>query len=160
MNKPSGTAEHELLSAYRASEPHRARDPFANPTVRAEIAHIAEARAERAASGWRSRLFGWVSAAPRGALAGAALSAALLLGGVAGQIAGGTASAARMEAGADPLASSLAPDASMEVKADETASLLVAPGTLDAGAVASGAALLLLTGSLTVVFVTVRRRRA
>ena len=49
--------------------------PFANSALRSEIERIAEARAQRAASGWRSALFGWVSAAPRGALAGAALSA-------------------------------------------------------------------------------------
>ena len=160
MSNAARIPEHDPLSAYRASEPRRARDPFADPIVRNEIARIAEARAQRAASGWRSVVFGWVSAAPRGALAGAALSAALLLGGVAGQFAGGAESAARMEAGADALTSSLAPDASMEVKADGTASVLVASGTLDVAAIASGAALLLLTGSLAVVFVTVRRRRA
>jgi hypothetical protein len=160
MNNASGTPGHDPLSAYRVSEPRRARDPFANPAVRSEIAHIAEARAQRAASGWRSVLFGWVSAAPRGALAGAALSAALLLGGVAGQLAGGTESAARLEAGISPLASSLAPEASMEVKADGVNDELIASGTLDGAAIASGAALLLLTGSLAVVFVSVRRRRA
>ncbi|MEI6848580.1 MAG: hypothetical protein WCK50_00960 [bacterium] len=160
MNNASGTPGHDPLSAYRVSEPLRARDPFANPAVRSEIAHIAEARAQRAASGWRSVLFGWVSAAPRGALAGAALSAALLLGGVAGQLAGGTESAARLEAGTIPLASSLAPEASMAVKADSVSDELIASGALDGAAIASGAALLLLTGSLAVVFVSVRRRRA
>jgi hypothetical protein len=160
MNNASGTPEHDPLSAYRVSEPRRARDPFANPAVRSEIAQIAEARAQRAASGWRSVLFGWVSAAPRGALAGAALSAALLLGGVAGQLAGGTESAARLEAGTSPLASSLAPEASMAVKADSVSDELIASGALDGAAIASGAALLLLTGSLAVVFVSVRRRRA
>jgi hypothetical protein len=160
MNNASGTPEHDPLSAYRVSEPRRARDPFANPAVRSEIAQIAEARAQRAASGWRSVLFGWVSAAPRGALAGAALSAALLLGGVAGQLAGGTESAARLEAGTSPLASSLAPEASMAVKADSVSDELIASGALDRAAIASGAALLLLTGSLAVVFVSVRRRRA
>ena len=160
MSNAAGTLGHDPLSAYRVSEPRRARDPFANPAVRSEIAHIAEARAQRAASGWRSVLFGWVSAAPRGALAGAALSAALLLGGVAGQLAGGSESAARLEAGTSPLASSLAPEASMEVKADGVNDELIASGTLDGAAIASGAALLLLTGSLAVVFVSVRRRRA
>ena len=160
MNNASRTPGHDPLSAYRVSEPRRARDPFANPALRSEIARIAEARAQRAASGWRSTLFGWVSAAPRGALAGAALSAALLLGGVAGQLAGGTESAARMEAGADSLASSLAPEASMDVKADGTTGVLLASGTLDGAAITSGAALILLAGSLAVVFVSVRRRRA
>lgn len=160
MNNASGTPEHDPLSAYRAGEPRRARDPFANPALRSEIARIAEARAQRAASGWRSALFGWLSAAPRGALAGAALSGALLLGGVAGQLAGSAESAARMETGADPLASSLAPEASMEVKADGTSDEILAPGALDGAAIVSGAALLLLTGSLAVVFVSVRRRRA
>jgi hypothetical protein len=160
MNKPSGTPEHDPLSAYRASEPRRARDPFASPALRSEIAQIAEARAQRAASGWQSILFGWVSAAPRGALAGAALSAALLLGGVAGQIAGGTASAARMESGGELVGASLAPEASMEVKADGASGQILESGTLDATTIVTGAALLLLTGSLAVVFVSVRRRRA
>jgi hypothetical protein len=160
MSNAAGTPEHDPLSAYRASEPRRARDPFANPALRSEIARIAEARAQRAASGWRSVLFGWVSAAPRGALAGAALSGALLLGGVAGQFAGGAESAARMEAGADPLASSLVPEASIDVKADGVGDEILAPGALDGAAIVSGAALLLLTGSLAVVFVSVRRRRA
>jgi hypothetical protein len=65
-----------------------------------------------------------------------------------------------MEAGAVPLASSLAPEASMEVKADGTSDEILASGTLDGAAIVSGAALLLLTGSLAVVFVSVRRRRA
>ena len=65
-----------------------------------------------------------------------------------------------MEAGADPLASSLAPEASMDVKADGTTGVLLESGTLDSATLASGAALLLLTGSLVVVFVSVRRRRA
>ena len=160
MSNAAGTPEHDPLSAYRASEPRRARDPFANPALRSEIAQIAEARAQRAASGWRSVLFGWVSAAPRGALVGAALSVVLLLGGVAGQLAGGAESAARMEAGADPLASSLAPEASVDAKADGTTGVLLESGTFDGAAIASGAALLLLTGSLAVVFVNVRRRRA
>ena len=160
MSNAAGTPEHDPLSAYRASEPRRTRNPFANPTVRSEIACIAEARAQRAASGWQSILFGWVSAAPRGALAGAALSAALLLGGVAGQFAGGAESAARMESGSDLVGASLAPEVSMDVKADGTTGVLLESGTLDAAVIASGAALLLLTGSLAVVFVSVRRRRA
>ena len=160
MSNAAGTPEHDPLSAYRASEPRRARDPFASPALRSEIAQIAEARAQRAASGWRSALFGWLSAAPRGALAGAALSAALLLGGVAGQIAGGTASAARMESGGELVGASLAPEASMEVKADGASGQILESGTLDATTIVTGAAVLLLTGSLTVAFVSVRRRRA
>jgi len=160
MSNADSTPEHDPLSAYRAREPRRARDPFANPTVRSEIARIAEARAQRAASGWRSALFGWVSAAPRGALAGAALSVALLLGGVAGQFAGGAESAARMESGSDLVGASLAPEASMEVKADGATGQILESGTLDAATIATGAAVLLLTGSLAVVFVSVRRRRA
>jgi hypothetical protein len=65
-----------------------------------------------------------------------------------------------MEAGADPLASSLAPDASMEVKTDGSAGQFLQSGTLDAATIASAAAVVLLTGSLAVVFVSVRRRRA
>jgi len=160
MSNAAGTPEHDPLSAYRAREPRRSRDPFASPALRSEIAQIAEARVQRAASGWRSTLFGWMSAAPRGALAGAALSAALLLGGVAGQIAGNTASAVRMESGGDLVFASLAPEASTNVKVDGATSVLLESGTLDAAVIASGAALLLLTGSLAVVFVSVRRRRA
>lgn len=160
MSNAAGTPEHDPLSAYRAREPRRSRDPFASPALRSEIAQIAEARVQRAASGWRSTLFGWMSAAPRGALAGAALSAALLLGGVAGQIAGNTASAVRLESGGDLVFASLAPEASTNVKVDGATSVLLESGTLDAAAIASGAALLLLTGSLAVVFVSVRRRRA
>jgi len=160
MSNASGSPEHDPLSAYRASEPRRARDPFANPALRSEIARIAEARAQRAASGWRSVLFGWLSAAPRGALAGAALSVALLLGGVAGQLAGSTDGTVRMEAGAVPLASSLAPGAPIDVKAEGASDGLLESETLDGATIVSGAAMLLLTGSLAVVFVTVRRRRA
>jgi hypothetical protein len=160
MSNAAGAPEHDPLSAYRASEPRRARDPFTNPAVRSEIARIAEARAQRAASGWRSALFGWVSAAPRGALAGAALSAALLLGGVAGQFAGGAESAARMESGSDLVGASLAPEASMEVKADGASGQILESGALDATTIVTGAAVLLLTGSLAVAFVSVRRRRA
>jgi len=160
MSNAAGSPEHDPLSAYRAGEPRRARDPFASPALRSEIARIAEARVQRATSGWRSSLFGWVSAAPRGALAGAALSAALLLGGVAGQFAGGAESAARMESGSDLVGASLAPDASMEVKADGATGQILESGTLDAATIATGVAVLLLTGSLAVVFVSVRRRRA
>jgi hypothetical protein len=65
-----------------------------------------------------------------------------------------------VEAGSDPLAASLAPEASVDVKADGTTGVLLESGTFDGAAIASGAALLLLTGSLAVVFVSVRRRRA
>ena len=160
MSNDAGTPEHDPLSAYRASEPRRASDPFANPALRSEIAHIAEARAQRAASGWRSALFGWVSAAPRGALAGAALSAALLLGGAAGQWSGGTESAVRMDAGAVPLASTSIPLAPADVMASGEGDELLETGEPDGAAFMFGGALLLLGGSLAVVIVTVRRRRA
>jgi hypothetical protein len=65
-----------------------------------------------------------------------------------------------MESGGDLVGASLPPEASMDVKADGTTGVLLESGTLDAAAIASGAALLLLTGSLAVVFVSVRRRRA
>ena len=160
MNKSSGTAEHDELRAYRASEPQRARDPFANPILRTEITRIAEARAERAANGWRSQLFGWVSAAPRGALAAAALSAVILIGGAAGQVVGGQESAARLEAGAVPLASSLVPMASADANAASGESDRAEMEEVNEAAIAYGAALLLLSGSLAAVFITVRRRRA
>jgi hypothetical protein len=65
-----------------------------------------------------------------------------------------------MESGGDLVGASLAPEASMDVKADGTTGVLLESGTLDAAVIASGAALLLLTGSLAVMFVSVRRRRA
>jgi hypothetical protein len=65
-----------------------------------------------------------------------------------------------MESGSDLVGASLAPEVSMDVKADGTTGVLLESGTLDAAVIASGAALLLLTGSLAVVFVSVRRRRA
>jgi hypothetical protein len=65
-----------------------------------------------------------------------------------------------MESGGDLVGASLPPEASMDVKADGTTGVLLESGTLDAAVIASGAALLLLTGSLAVVFVSVRRRRA
>lgn len=160
MHRSSATPEHDPLGAYRASEPRRRRDPFADPSLRSEIARIAEARARRAAGGWRSALFGWMSAAPRGALAGAALSAALLAGGAASQLAGGAAGTARMEAGADALSSSDLPEASMAVTVNGGAGAPLQSEALDVTIVVSGAALLVLTGSLAVAFVTVRRRRA
>jgi len=160
MSNATGTPEHDPLSAYRASEPRRSRDPFVNPALRSEIARIAEARAQRAASGWRSVLFGWVSATPRGALAGAALSAALLLGGVAGQFTSENKSTIRMDAGAVPLASISVPMASIDVKAGGEGEEPPESAEPDGAAIASAAALLLLGGSLAVAIVTVRRRRA
>jgi hypothetical protein len=65
-----------------------------------------------------------------------------------------------MESGGELVGASLAPETSMDVKADGTTGVLLESGTLDAAVIASGAALLLLTGSLAVVFVSVRRRRA
>lgn len=160
MNNAPGAPEHDHLSAYRAGEPRRARDPFANPTLRSEIARIAEARAQRAASGWRAALFGWVSAAPRGAIAGVALSMTLLLGGVAGQFAGGIESSARMQAGADTLESTMLPSASLEVKVGAEGDTYGEPVITDGVTIISGAALLLLSGSLLVASMIVRRRRA
>jgi hypothetical protein len=65
-----------------------------------------------------------------------------------------------MEAGAVPLAASLAPGASIDAKADGASDGLLESETIDGGTIASGVALLLMTGSLAVVFVSVRRRRA
>jgi hypothetical protein len=65
-----------------------------------------------------------------------------------------------MESGGELVGASLVPEASMDAKADGTTSVLLGSGTLDAAVIASGAALLLLTGSLAVVLVSVRRRRA
>lgn len=48
----------------------------------------------------------------------------------------------------------------MGVKADSTNGVHLESGTFDGATVVTGIALLLLTGSLAVVFVSVRRRRA
>jgi hypothetical protein len=65
-----------------------------------------------------------------------------------------------MESGGDLVFASLAPEASMDEKADGATGVLPESGRLDVAAITTGAALLLLTGSLAVVFVSVRRRRA
>ena len=58
------------------------------------------------------------------------------------------------------LVESMASTTSIDAKADEVTGQILESGALDGAAIASGAALLLLTGSLAVVFVSVRRRRA
>jgi hypothetical protein len=63
------------FDAYRASEPVRTRDPFADPRLRA----IAEERAHRHATPWYRRLI----ASPAPALAGAALALLLAVGPIA-----------------------------------------------------------------------------
>jgi hypothetical protein len=65
-----------------------------------------------------------------------------------------------MESGSDLVGASLAPEASMDVKTDGSTGQILESGTFDAATIATGAAVLLLTGSLAVVFVSVRRRRA
>jgi hypothetical protein len=160
MDSRDREPHHELLSAYRAREPRRVRDPFASPTLRDEIARIAEARARQRSSGWRSALFGWIAPAPRGALAGAALSTLLLLGSVVGQVSGDSFSAAQVEAGGDPLATSIAPEATMSVKSDGGDEDFRTGGGTNGLPIITGAALLLLSGSLVTLVVSVRRRRA
>ena len=160
MNKLPEAETHDDLRVYGASEPRRTRDPFADRRLRAEISRIAAARADRAASGWRSAIASWLGAAPRGAIAGAALSVALLLGTGLLQVVEHRGLAARLEAGSAPLESSLVPQASTDVMAEGVSGDSAEEDEIPGGTVVTTAALLLLSGSVTVAFITVRRRRA
>jgi len=70
------------LSAYRIAEPTRQVDPFRNSVFQHAIAHESGLRAARERGGARAWLAGWLRVAPRPALAGAALSLALLVTGL------------------------------------------------------------------------------
>jgi hypothetical protein len=65
-----------------------------------------------------------------------------------------------MEAGASTLASGSVPLASMDVQASGANDEFAETDERDGATIVTGAALLLLTGSLAVAFVSVRRRRA
>ena len=76
------SAEAEALAAYRSEEPVRERDPFHTAAFRQLIAEESSARATRQRGGPFAWLARWLRSAPRPALAGAALSLALLATGV------------------------------------------------------------------------------
>jgi hypothetical protein len=76
------SAEAAALAAYRSEEPVRQRDPFHGAALQQLIAEEAGARATRQHGGPIAWLTRWLRSAPRPALAGAALSLALLATGV------------------------------------------------------------------------------
>jgi len=67
------------LSAYRSEEASRRVDPFRSAALQSALAHEAERRAAAQRGGLFGRALGWIANAPRPALAGAALSFALLV---------------------------------------------------------------------------------
>jgi len=75
-------AEAAALAAFRNEEPVRRRDPFHRTALQRLIAEEASARATRQRGGSIAWLERWLRSAPRSALAGAALSLALLATGV------------------------------------------------------------------------------
>ena len=156
-NRP---APEEALEAYRSLEPRRGRDPFSDRALAGEISRIAEERRRDAAGGWWPAAVRWFGAAPRGALATAALSLALLVGIGPLQLVSTGGSVARMEAGADALASNLVPQATEMVTANGEDPASDEASESEVAQLVSGAALLLLVGSLLVAIVSVRRRRA
>ena len=76
------SAEAAALAAYRSEEPVRQRDPFHGAALQQLVAEEASARATRQHGGPIAWLARWLRSAPRPALAGAALSLALLATGV------------------------------------------------------------------------------
>ena len=76
------SAEAAALAAYRSEEPVRQRDPFHGAALQQLIAEEAGARATRQHGGPIEWLARWLRSAPRPALAGAALSLALVATGV------------------------------------------------------------------------------
>lgn len=153
-------APERALEAYRSLEPRRRRDPFSDRALAVEISRIAEERRRDAAGGWWPATRRWFAAAPRGALATAALSLVLLVGIGPLQLATTEGSAARMEAGADTLASSLVPQATEMATANGEDPASDEASETEVAQLVGGAALILLAGSLLVSIVGVRRRRA
>lgn len=76
------SAEVAAFAAYRSEEPVRQRDPFNGAEFQQLIAEESSARATRQRGGPFAWLAHWLRSAPRPALAGAALSLALLVTGV------------------------------------------------------------------------------
>lgn len=76
------SAEAAAMAAYRSEEPVRQRNPFHGAALQQLIAEEAGARATRQHGGPIGWLARWLRSAPRPALAGAALSLALLVTGV------------------------------------------------------------------------------
>lgn len=70
------------IDAYRAMEPRRHRNPFADRALRDRLAAIGASRESR--RGVRGRAAAWFAAIPRRALASGALSIAILFVGLSG----------------------------------------------------------------------------
>jgi hypothetical protein len=141
------SAEAAALAAYRSEEPVRQRDPFHGAALQQLIAEEAGARATRQHGGPIAWLTRWLRSAPRPALAGAALSLALLATGVplaslqpTVESAVGSDPAAVMSElpGAEPLETRAADDAA----AESVGAVTETPWLLIAGAVGLAASLL------------------
>lgn len=76
-NRRSQVGEH--ADAYRASEPTRQRDPFAESTLQVALASETDRRAKRQRSGRFGQIVALLVNAPRAGLASAALSLAILI---------------------------------------------------------------------------------
>jgi hypothetical protein len=142
------SAEAAALAAYRSEEPVRRRDPFHGTALQRLITEEASARATRQRGGSIAWLERWLRSAPRSALAGAALSLALLVTGVPlASLKPTVESAVRSDPaavmselpGAEPLESRAADDVAA---AESVGAVTETPWLLIAGAVGLAASLL------------------
>ena len=143
------SAEAAALAAYRSEEPVRQRDPFHGAALQQLIAEEASARATRQHGGPIAWLARWLRSAPRPALAGAALSLALLVTGVPlASLQPTVESAVRSDPaavmselpGAEPLETRAADDAA--AAAESVGAVTETPWLLIAGGVGLAASLL------------------
>ncbi|MFM7825633.1 MAG: hypothetical protein ACKO8K_06065, partial [Candidatus Limnocylindrus sp.] len=140
--------EAAALAAYRSEEPVRRHDPFHETALQRLITGEASARATRQRGGSIAWLERWLRSAPRSALAGAALSLALLVTGVPlASLKPTVESAVRSDPaavmselpGAEPLESRAADDVAA---AESVGAVTETPWLLIAGAVGLAASLL------------------
>lgn len=75
----SAQVEEVYVAAYRSMESKREKDPFSNPMLQELISSEANLRVKRKGFGPTGWLTRWIQSAPRPALAGAAVSLALLI---------------------------------------------------------------------------------
>jgi hypothetical protein len=143
------SAEAAALAAYRSEEPVRQRDPFHGAALQQLVAEEASARATRQHGGPFAWLARWLRSAPRPALAGVALSLALLATGVPlASLQPTVESAVRSDPatvmselpGAEPLETRAADDAA--AAAESVGAVTETPWLLIAGAVGLAASLL------------------
>ena len=142
------STEASALAAFRSEEPVRQRDPFHESALQKLIAEEASVRATRQHRGLVGWLERWLRSAPRPALAGAALSLALLVTGVPlASLQPTVESAVRSDPaavmselpGAEPLESRAADDVAA---AESVGAVTETPWLLIAGAVGLAASLL------------------